>query len=261
MYRLLTLIISVIRVALHLDNNTFQSVDRASSMAADITSRRLANEQAAQRQEEMSGDGTEWGEWSEAEAAFELSGSHLIVIRGSLCRTNFYGPLRLVLGDDQLTLFDFGIYLGERQSTLAPLLQTVGSYRISELKAPQFYIRPVFSSSAVRNEFLSCYETVDSMPAHSHNQIVESIFTARVAELLETKAAFTELLPLLQDRQLTVEWTGETLLVYRLRQTVGREEMKEFAGEVMHVAKLLRSASEKASAALDERIAAAATSS
>lgn len=260
MYRLLTLIISVLRVALKLDNNTFQSVDRASRMAADITSRRLAGEQASQRQEEMSGDGNEWGEWTEPEAAFELSGSHLIVIRGSQCRTNFYGPLRLDLGEDQLTLFDFGIYLGERQSRLAPILQTVGSYRISDLKVPQFYIRPVLNHSSVRNEFLSCYETVDSMPAHSHNQIAESIFPGRAAELLETKTAFVELLPLLQDRQLTVEWTGETLLVYRLQQTVGREEMKEFAQEVVHVAQILRAANEEASAALDQRIAAATQS-
>ena len=66
MYRLLTLVISLIRVALRLDNNAFQSVDRASSMAADISLRRLANEQASQRQEEMSADGTVWGAWSEA---------------------------------------------------------------------------------------------------------------------------------------------------------------------------------------------------
>ena len=99
------------------------------------------------------------------------------------------------------------------------------------------------------------------MPAHSHNQIVEGIFPGPVAELLETKTAFMELLPLLQDRQLTVEWTGETLLVYRLQQTVGRAEMKEFAAKVMNVAKLLRSASEEASAALDQRIAAAAANS
>ena len=93
--------------------------------------------------------------------------------------------------------------------------------------------------------------------AHSHNQIAEGIFPERVAELLETKIAFTELLPLLQRRQLTVEWTGETLLVDRLQQTVGRGEMSEFAQEAVQVATLLRAANEEASEALDQRIAVA----
>ena len=260
MYQLLTSIFAFIRMALNLDNNSFQSVDRASSMAADITSRQIASKQASRRQAEMSDAGTHWGEWPETEAAGEISGSHLIVLRGNRCRTNFYGPLRLEVAEDQLTLFDFGIYLGERQSTLAPILQTVGSFRISGFNAPPFYLRPVVNRTAVRNEFLSCYGAVDSLPAKSYNQIVESLFPARVIELFETKTAFTELLPFLQERQLTVEWTGETLLVYRLQQTVGREQMQELAGEIVQVARLLETAYQEASAALDQQIAAATTS-
>ena len=98
------------------------------------------------------------------------------------------------------------------------------------------------------------------MSAHSYNQIVESFLPGPAAELLETKTAFTELLPFLQERQLTVEWTGETLLVYRLQQTVGHEELKELAQEVVQVAQLLKAANEDATAALDQRIAAATTS-
>ena len=258
MYQLLTLVLSTVRSLFNLDNNAFQSVDRASSIAADITSRKLAGEQATRRQAEMSDDATEWGVWSDTEAAGEISGSHLIALRGNRCRTNFYGPLRLELAEGPLTLFDFGIYLGERQSTLAPILQTVGSYRISELDAPSFYMRPILNRSSVRNEFLSCYGAVDSLSAGSFNQIVEGLFPGRIAELFDTKTAFTELLPMVQERQLTLEWTGETLLAYRLQQTASRDEIPELASEIVQVAKLLQAASAEASAAKDQQVALAA---
>lgn len=247
MYRLMTIVFSLLRMALKLDNSTFQSVDRGAGMAAGLASHQKAGEQGSRRAAEMSGDGVAWGVWDPSESSLELSGSHLVTIPGIQNKTS-YGPLRLQLGEEQLTIFDYGMHLGERQRVLAPILQTVGSYRIVGLQAPQFYSRPVAHNGAVYSNFLTCFQPVDSMTAHSFNQTIESMSPNRVVGLLDTKTAFTELLPLLQERGLTVEWTGDNLLVYRLGETIDREEIQSFAKEVVQIGEFVRAANAEAAA-------------
>lgn len=253
MYYWLTIGFSLLRMALGMDNSSFRSVSRGAALAANITAHRDALEQGSRRAEEMSVDGLSWNEWNDAEAGFELNQSHLVSLPG-IQSTTCYGPMRLNFGDAQLTIFDHAMHLGERQRVLAPVLQTVGSYRVPNLNAPQFYSRPVAHNGLIYSEFLECFYSVDSMTAHSFNQIVESNTPSGVVDLLDTKTAFVELLPLLQERGLTVEWTGQNLLVYRLGEAISYSQIQEFAKEVAQVGELLRAANEEACQALAESL-------
>lgn len=253
---ILSCILTFLRDVLKLPGIPTQTIHSASqSIATSVAVKQQTQLQNSRRNEEMSCDGTAWEEWSDAEAALEVTGSHVIVMRGSTARTSFIGPLRIELGEDRLTMFDFRIFLGERQRTLAPILQTVISYEPQNLNCPHFFLRPVVNDSAVRTEFLGCYDNVDSMPAYAHNLIAESVLPGPAAAFFETKAAFQQLLPFIQENGFTVEWTGNRLLVYRLQETVDREGSKQFAQDVVHLSQLLQLASTAYSEALDERIA------
>lgn len=238
-------------------------------LVAGVDLQRVETEKAHARRAEMSFEGATWTEWEPAEVSDSLTGSHLLNLRRCGIGTRFYGPMKFELDGDTLSIFDVQCMLNTGRNLYEPMFQTVITNSPRELDVPHFYIRPYMKpvpglhlgagTPYAADARLSCYTHVDSANLLEINYVGESLLPTRAKAFFQTAFASEHLLPFIQERQWTAEWTDDRLAVYSLRKLVPPTELQYFAADVRHLAELIHQTSAAYVADLDRRIEQAAS--
>ena len=129
---------------------------------------------------------------------------------------------------------------------------------------PHFYLRPymrpgqnpfvTMATSYEADYRLTRYDHVDAINPLAMRYAVESLLPYRAAAFFQTEFAAQTLLPFIEERQWTVEWSENRLTVYQLDHLVPGDRLRHFAAEVCELGRLVQVASIAFVASLDERV-------
>jgi len=213
-----------------------------------FTQRRAINVRttsAIQRRiDRMTDEGLAWRELDESEMKIELAGTSVVGMSrlgGLRCDESIVLGTHVVDDESaQVRLFDW-MYLRRRSRGIVLRgFQTVAIVRPAQLvDLPDFFFQPRLTST---------------LPCAGVSHHFESSIEYRAQMLFETSFGDEILNRYITDRDWTVEWTGEQLLVLQQNQVVAGEDLGQFISEVLELVNLLPGAEAALRESFDRRV-------
>lgn len=154
----------------------------------------------------------------------------------------YFGPMDMEVGEDQIVIYDLELGQFDLVTERAKFFQTVISIKPPELRLPPFIIRP--KGILFYGEPLAYEQVIKSDALLDAGFYLESLTPHRTKALFESTFGTEVLIPFLNDRQWTVQWTGNSLIVYQWNHLIDPERLHEVALEVSEFFELLKSAPE-----------------
>lgn len=179
--------------------------------------------------------GTPWATWN-PEASPDAKFNRPATKNNFLRR--YFGPMEMEVAGDQVLIYD--MQLGNVDFTHddeLSLFQTVISIKPPELRLPPFVLRPkcIFSDGYLEGNLIQTNTALDTQFT------LETLTPHRVRALFQSELGNEVLIPLLNDRKWTVQWTGKWLIVYEMNRLIDPERLAEAALEVSEFFELLKS--------------------
>ena len=151
----------------------------------------------------------------------------------------YFGPMDMEVAGDQVLIYD--LLMGYVDFKGLPF-QTVIAIKPPELRLPPFIVRPkgINSESFTREGVVIVKSDSD----------LDTRFTLETLLPLRTKALFQStlgtdvLIPFLNERDWTLQWTGKSLIVYKWNHLIDPARLAETALEVSEFFELLKSGQE-----------------
>jgi len=240
---------------------------RFASVAGTIKSLNLS--QVAERKGQMAASGLDWRELSEEETKLQFTGSSIVsMLRlGGLgwYQSRVLGSLDMTIDGHIIRAYDWLFSRRRPKGVMQSGFQTVVTARPAmPVDLPHFYLRPrkivtislggMSIATGGSHDGISCYESVDLLTMIPGDYTLESTIPYRACILFDTPYGREEFSQFISDRDWTVEWTGEQLVVYTRNLLVDPADLDELIGNVVQLVEMQPHAEAAVDRAFDQRI-------
>ena len=176
-----------------------------------------------------------WGQW--APQAIENYAFDQPTFQTPYVR-RYFGPMEMEVAGDQILIYDLELGHVEGVSAREKVFHTVISIAPPELRLPPFMIRPkgIFKGEAL----LSLEQFINSDSPLDVQFHLETLAHHRTKALFQSELGTEVLIPFLNDRKWTVQWTGNSLIVYQWNHLIDPERLHEVALEVSEFFEVLK---------------------
>ena len=163
----------------------------------------------------------------------------------------YFGPMDMEVAGDQISIYDMELGHVEGIHVTGKIFQTVISIKPPELRLPPFIVRP---KSIKNGEAFSRERVIKSGSLLDVRFSLETLIPHRTKALFQSAYGTEVLIPFLNDRKWTAQWTGNSLIVYQWNRLIDPEHLHEVALEVSEFFELLKSGPEVIDRKMEELI-------